>query len=233
MIPAIDVAGGLLAPPGMQAPVAAFGGDPRAAAATFAQAGARWAHVVDVDLARIGEPANLDTLASVAELGLRIQASGGARSTSVIERFLEAGAERVVLGSAALADRAVTEDLLARFGDSLAVGIETDGARIRPRGTGATELSLWETLGWLSELDVRRFVLTEVGRAGALAGPDLDGIWVLATHTRRPVIAAGGIGSLEDLRAVSGLGGTVEGAIVGRALYEGRIDLVEALAAFG
>ena len=233
MIPAIDVAGGILAPPGMQGPVAAFGGDPRTAAASFADAGARWVHVVDLDLARTGEPANLEMLTSVAELGLRVQASGGARSGSSVERLLQAGAERIVLGSAALADRALTEDLLARFGGSLAVGIEADGVTIRPRGTGATELSLWETLGWLSGLNVRRFVLTEVGRAGSLAGPDLDGIWALATHTGRPVIAAGGIGSLEDLRAVAELGGTVEGAIVGRALYEGRLDLAEALAAFG
>ena len=233
MIPAIDVAGGILAPPGMQGPVAAFGGDPRAAAASFAEAGARWVHVVDLDLARTGEPANLEVLTSVAELGLRVQASGGARSGSTVERLLQAGAERIVLGSAALADRALTEDLLARFGGSLAVGIEADGVTIRPRGTGATELSLWETLGWLSGLNVRRFVLTEVGRAGSLAGPDLDGIWALATHTGRPVIAAGGIGSLEDLRAVAELGGTVEGAIVGRALYEGRLDLAEALAALG
>jgi phosphoribosylformimino-5-aminoimidazole carboxamide ribonucleotide (ProFAR) isomerase len=231
VLPAIDVSAGGLAPPGMSPPVPAFGADPRAAAASFAEAGARWVHVVDLDLARTGEPANLDVVTAATGLGLRVQASGAVRSASAVERLLQAGAERVVLGSAALVERAGTEDLLTRFGASLAVGIEADGATIRPRGAEATELSLWETLGWLSGLEVRRFVLTEVGRAGTLAGPDLDGIWALATHTGRPVLAAGGIRSLEDLRGVAALGGTVEGAIVGRALYEGTMDLAEALAA--
>ena len=80
---------------------------------------------------------------------------------------------------------------------------------------------MWDTLRWLTTLAVPRFVFTEVGRVATLGGPDLDGVWALATHTGRPVLASGGVCSLEDLRALAGLGGTVEGAIVGRALYEG------------
>jgi len=110
------------------------------------------------------------------------------------------------------------------------VGIEADGPTIRPRGATGRELALWDTLLWLASLDVARYVFTEVGRVGELAGPDLDGIWALATHTERPVLAAGGIRSVDDVRAVAALGGTVEGAIVGRALHEG-LDLAEALRA--
>jgi phosphoribosylanthranilate isomerase len=134
----------------------------------------------------------------------------------------------VVLGSAALASRAEVQRLLEAHGERLCLGIEADGPSIRPRGGGA-ELPLWETLVWLADLEVRRYVFTEVGRVGALSGPDLDGIWALATHTERPVLASGGIRSLEDLRAVAGLGGSVEGAIVGRALHEG-LDVAAALA---
>jgi len=234
VIPAIDVSGGRLVrvTAAGHAPVDAFGGDPRAAAERYASEGARWVHVVDVDLAGSGEPGNLDVLRAVAGLGPRVQASGGVVSAAHVDALLDAGAARAVLGSAALADRDATERLVARLGEALVVGIEADGVRIVPRGSGGGELPLWETLEWLRGLDVSRFVFTEVGRVGSLEGPDLDGIWALAKHTGRPVIASGGIRGLEDLRALAALGGSVEGAIVGRALHEGGVDLRRALATF-
>jgi len=233
VIPAVDVAGGRLVRISSAGPVAveAFGGDPVAAATAFARAGARRLHVVDVDLATTGEPANLGTLREVAALGVPVQASGGVAAAAQVEALLGAGAGRVVLGSAALADRSVTERLLATLGERLCVGIEGDGATIRPRG-GGRALPMWDTLEWLGGLDVPRYVLTEVGRVGGLGGPDLDGIWALATHTGRPVIASGGVRSVADLRAIAALGGTVEGAIVGRALQEG-LDAARALAVTG
>lgn len=233
IIPAIDVAGGKLCrmTPGGPVAVEAFGGHPLAAASAFVAAGAGRLHFVDIDLATRGEAANARVLASVVGLGVPVQASGGVADAGEVDALLGAGADRVVLGSAALADRGVTESLLARHGDRLAVGIEADGPTIRPRGRGI-EIPLWETLVWLAELPVRRFVFTEVGRVGELRGPDLDGIWALATHTGRPVLASGGIRGLEDLRAIAGLGGTVEGAIVGRALHEG-LDLGQALRGIG
>ncbi|HEX6231356.1 MAG TPA: HisA/HisF-related TIM barrel protein [Actinomycetota bacterium] len=229
VLPAIDVAGGRLCRMAGDGPtpVTAFGGDPTAAATEFVRAGARWLHFVDVDLATTGELRNLDVLAAVAGLGVPVQASGGVTSHDEVHALLSAGAERVVLGSAALADRTTTERLVGDLGDRLCVGIEADGGTIRPRGRGK-ELALWETLTWIAGMDVRRFVFTEVGRVGGMAGPDLDGIWALATHTGRPVLASGGIRDLRDLRTVAGLGGPVEGAIVGRALHEG-LDLGEAL----
>lgn len=232
VIPAIDVAGGRLARPtgaGIE-PVEAFDGDPLRAAEAFLVAGAAWIHVVDLDLAERGEPENLDVVAAVAALGASVQASGGVTSGDEVDRLRAAGAARVVLGSSALADRKATVELVARSGDALAVGIEADGPTIRPRARGASALPLWDTLEWLAEQRVQRFVLTEVGRVGALAGPDLDGIWALATHTGTPVIAAGGIRDVDDLRAIASLGGSVEGAVVGRALYDGRLDLATAVA---
>lgn len=231
VLPAIDLAGGRLVRMTGEGAVLvdAFGGDPLTAARAFADAGARRLHVVDVGLAVTGEPRNLETIASVVAIGLPVQASGGVRTTEHVAALLGAGADRVVVGSGALADRAVVSAILAENGDRVAIGIEADGPTIRPRGLG-DELPMWETLQWLASLDVPRFVFTEVGRVSSLEGPDLDGVWALAAHTGRPVLASGGIRSVEDLEALARLGGTVEGAIVGRALFEG-LDLSRALAA--
>lgn len=234
VIPAIDVAGGRLArfTRDGHEPIDAFGGDPLKAARSFVEAGATWVHVVDMDLARTGRPTNTAIVRAVADLGVRVQASGGVSSGPQADALLSAGATRVVLGSAALGYREATAKLVSTLGDSLVVGIESEGPTIRPRGRGARELPLWETLQWLGGLDVKRFLLTEVSRVGSLDGPDLDGIWALATHTGRPVIASGGIRDLGDLQAVAALGSAVEAAIVGRAAVEG-LDLAGAIAALG
>ncbi len=232
VIPAIDVADGRLARVTRQGsvPVEAFAGDPLEAAERFADAGARWIHVVDLDLAATGAPANLEVVRAAAGLGVRVQASGGVASGSQVDALLRAGASRVVLGSGALADRKATQRLVARHGGSLVIGIEADGPRIVPRGPRGGELALWDTIRWLGELDVPRYLFTELGRVGSLEGPDLDGVWALATHTGRPVIASGGVRGLEDLRALAALDGSVEGAVVGRAALEGGFDLAEAIA---
>jgi phosphoribosylformimino-5-aminoimidazole carboxamide ribonucleotide (ProFAR) isomerase len=168
---------------------------------------------------------------AVAGLGVPVQASGGVTSAAQADVLLSAGAARVVLGSAGLSDRDGAERLISDLGERVCVGIEAEGAEIRPRG-GGPPLPLWDTLVWLHDLDVRRYLFTEVGRVGELAGPDLDGIWALATHTERPVLAAGGIRSIDDLRAIAALGDAVEGAVVGRALHEG-LDLAEAIREVG
>jgi phosphoribosylformimino-5-aminoimidazole carboxamide ribonucleotide (ProFAR) isomerase len=235
VIPAIDVAGGRLARFSRAAaePLDAYDGDPVKAARAFVEAGARWIHVVDMDLARTGRPGNLEMVREIAALGVPVQASGGVASGPQADALLSAGATRVVLGSVALGYREATAKLVHLMGDTLVVGIEAEGPRIVPRGRGARELPLWDTLVWLAGLDVKRFLFTEVGRVGELGGPDLDGIWALATHTGRPVIASGGIRGIEDLKAVAALGEPVEAAIVGRALYEGDVDLASAIASVG
>ncbi|HET8525420.1 MAG TPA: HisA/HisF-related TIM barrel protein [Actinomycetota bacterium] len=231
VIPGLDVSGGRLVritPQGPE-PLDAFGGDPVAAASAFAQAGARHLHVVDVDLASSGRVENANAIASVSSVGVPVQASGGVRNADQADALLAAGASRVVLGSAGLADRRSAEALVERLGDALVVGIEGDGPVIRPRGT-ADELPMWDTVVWLATVPVRRFLFTEVGRVGGLAGPDLDGMWAFASHSAAPVLVAGGIRGVEDLRSIAALPCSIEGAIVGRALYEGT-DLGETISA--
>ena len=207
----------------------AFESNPLTAASAFVRAGATRLHLVDVDLARSGEVENLPTLRAVCQLGVPVQASGGVRSRAHVEALLSAGAERVVLGSATLADRDEAEVLSREFGERLVVGIEADGPVVKPRGSDV-ELALWDLLEWLTRIEVRRYLFTEVGRVGALEGPDLDGIRAFAEHSAVPVLLAGGIRGVDDVRAVAALGGHIEGVVIGRALYEG-LGLEEALAA--
>ena len=233
VIPGLDVSRGRLVRITSEGaePVESFGGDPVAAAEAFVEAGARHLHVVDVDLAGSGRVGNAETLAALSSLGVPVQASGGVRSAEQADAMLAAGASRVVLGSAGLADREGTEALVERLGDALIVGIEGDGPVIRPRGT-RDELPMWDTVVWLATVRVRRFLFTEVGRVGALGGPDLDGMWAFAGHSAAPVLVAGGIRGVDDLRSIVELGGPIEGAVIGRALYEGTGlgDLISALA---
>jgi phosphoribosylformimino-5-aminoimidazole carboxamide ribonucleotide (ProFAR) isomerase len=232
IIPAIDVAGGRLAihtPEGPR-PLVAFGGDPLDAARAYAEAGARRAHVVDLDLAFGGSFANLDVVGAVAALGLRVQASGGIATLPEAEQALAAGADRIVLGSGALLDEAVVREAIVALGSRLILGIEVDEGRIRPRGRTEGDLPLAETLGWLVGSGASAFLVTVVERVGGMRGPDLA-VVKRVVHAGRPVIAAGGVGSVDDLRALRRAGAA--GAVVGRAALEGGLDLAEALTRLG
>jgi phosphoribosylformimino-5-aminoimidazole carboxamide ribonucleotide (ProFAR) isomerase len=230
VIPALDVSEGKLCRMAIGGPasVPEFDGDPIAAAAAFAEAGARWLHVVDVDLAFSGEASNMGVLREVAALGVPVQASGGLRDPDELARVLDAGAARAVLGSAALVDPELVARLVAELGERLVIGVETEAGRIRPRGRDRdVELDLEATLDWIAEARPTRLLHTNVRRVGELAGPDLVGLGVVL-GSGRPVVAAGGIGTLADLRAVAAEG--AEAAVVGRAALEGRLDLAEAIA---
>ena len=233
VIPGLDVSRGRLVRMTRQGPepVEAFGGDPVAAGTVFAEAGARHLHVVDVDLASSGRVENADAIAALSALGVPVQASGGVRNAEQADALLGAGASRVVLGSAGLYDREGAEALVGLLDDALVVGIEGDGPVIRPRGT-TDELPMWDTVVWLATVPVRRFLFTEVGRVGGLGGPDLDGMLAFAGHSAAPVLVAGGIRGVDDLRSIAAIGESIEGAIVGRALYEGTDlrDTISALA---
>jgi phosphoribosylformimino-5-aminoimidazole carboxamide ribonucleotide (ProFAR) isomerase len=232
VIPAIDVAGGRLARFTSRgaARVDAFGGDPRAAAAAFADAGVRWVHVVDMDLAFGDGARNLDIVADIAGSGLHVQASGAAATGEEVRALLDAGASRAVLGSAALADRALVGELVEELGERLAIGVECDGERIRSRGGRAVDLPLAETLARFAGTAAARFVVTAVARVGELTGPDLDAIRSVLV-LGRPVVAAGGIATAADVAAVRETG--AEAAILGRAALEGRVDLAELVAEAG
>jgi phosphoribosylformimino-5-aminoimidazole carboxamide ribonucleotide (ProFAR) isomerase len=228
VIPAIDVAGGRLASysPGGPVPASAFEGDPLAAAAAYAAAGARWVHVVDMDLAFGGLARNLDVVHAIAALGVRVQASGGIGTIDQASATLEAGAHRVVLGSAALVDEAVVVEAVASLAERLIIGIEVDDGRIRPRGVNGVDLPLLETLGWLVAGGARVFLVTAVARVGSLDGPDVS-VVERVVRANRPVIAAGGIASMHDLASLRAAGAV--GAVLGRAALEGDIELEAAL----
>jgi phosphoribosylanthranilate isomerase len=232
VIPAVDVWQGRLARLGPDGPVpiGAFRGDPVEAAWSFAEAGAAWVHVVDLDRAFTGEAANLDVLMRVSELPVRVQASGGIAGAQQVDLALSAGADRVVLGSAALFDRPLAEFLLAAHGERLVVGLEVVDDLIVPRGAAPpVQASLAGFLEWLVPARPARFLVTDVGRVGGLGGADPDRPARISAETGVPVIAAGGVASLADVTALAARGG-VEGVVVGRALYE-RIALADVIRA--
>jgi phosphoribosylformimino-5-aminoimidazole carboxamide ribotide isomerase len=230
VIPAIDVKGGALThltPDGLMR-IHAFGGDPVAAAAATVEAGATRLHVVDMDLAFEGEARNLDVLSAIASLRVYVQAAGGVRTADEVEMLLAAGADRVVLGSAGLADEAGATDLLKAEGERVLIGIEVgDDGEIRSRGRDPVELTLMETLGWLIAAGAPAFLVTAVARVGSSIGPDVTSVRRVV-RAGRPVLAAGGVRSIEDLRALRAAGAA--GAVVGRAALEGDLDLTTAIA---
>ncbi|HEV8563555.1 MAG TPA: HisA/HisF-related TIM barrel protein [Actinomycetota bacterium] len=232
VIPAIDVSGGKLCRMAIGGPAVApeFGGDPVAAAESFLAAGARWLHVVDVDLAFVGEARNLDVLRRIVALGVAVQASGGLRTVADLHGALDAGATRAVVGSGALADRSLVVGLVADLGARVVIGVETEGGRIRPRGRDReVDLDLVETVTWLAEVGAARLLYTNVPRVGEVSGPDLEGLRLVVRAGPR-VLVAGGIATEEDLRSVAAEG--AEAAVVGRAALEGRLDLRSAIASF-
>ena len=180
VIPAIDVAGGRLARLTSEGPVPldAHGGDPIAAARACLDAGARLLHVVDLDLAFTGEPRNADVLRAIVTLGARVQAAGAIVEDPEIAAVLEAGAERVVLGSAALNRLDETARLIERYGDRLVVGIEVDRDRIRARGRRTTDLPLHRTLSAVRSAGAARVVVTSVRRVSTMTGPDVGALAV-------------------------------------------------------
>jgi phosphoribosylformimino-5-aminoimidazole carboxamide ribotide isomerase/phosphoribosylanthranilate isomerase len=232
VIPAIDIAGGRLAHLSAEGtvPLEAHCGDPIAAARACLAAGARLVHVVDLDLAFTGEPRNLDTLRRIADLCEGVQAAGAIVDDRQIAAVIGAGARRVVLGSAALDDLDETRRLIERYGERLVIGIEVDRDRIRARGRRTTDLPLAETLSAVHDAGAARIVITSVRRVSTMTGADV-GTLALSVRLGLASIVAGGIGSIDDLVAVKESG--AEGAIVGRAALEGRLDLEHAIASVG
>jgi phosphoribosylformimino-5-aminoimidazole carboxamide ribotide isomerase len=208
-----------------------YGDDPVAVARGFAAAGARWVHVVDLDASR-RDGSNRDLVLAVArESGLRVETGGGVRDGSL----LELGVERVVLGSLAVEDPELVRDLAARYPGRVAVGLDHRDGEVRTRG--------WEE-GSGHQLDalverltlpgVGAFVVTDIGRDGVLAGPDVEGYRTLLGATTVPIVASGGVGTLAHLRELAALevdGRRLDGVIVGKALYEGAFTVEEGLAA--
>jgi len=232
LLPAVDVADGkaVRLTQGEAGSETSYG-DPVDAAAEWADAGAEWIHLVDLDAA-FGRGSNRDLLKKVIRQtkGVRIELSGGIRDDESLEQALEIGATRVNLGTAALENPEWAASAIGRYGEAIAVGLDVRGTTLAARGWTREGGDLWEVLARLEEAGCARYVVTDVTKDGTLTGPNLDLLREVMERTERPVVASGGISSLDDiaaLRELVPLG--LEGAIVGKALYSGAFTLPEAL----
>lgn len=210
-------------------------GAPLEAALAWQRDGAEWIHLVDLDAA-FGTGDNRELLASVvARLDVAVELSGGIRDDASLEAALATGAARVNLGTAALESPDWVRGAIARHGDKIAVGLDVRGTTLAARGWTKEGGDIWETIVRLDADGCARYVVTDVNRDGTLTGPNLDLLREVCSRTTAAVVASGGVSSLDDLRAIAGLrtddGRTVEGSIVGKALYAGAFTLPEALAA--
>jgi phosphoribosylformimino-5-aminoimidazole carboxamide ribotide isomerase len=213
-----------------------YGDDPVSVAQAFSGAGTQWIHVVDLDAARTGERVNLAVVEAIcAAVPCRIQASGGVRSVAAGGDLLAAGAARVVIGTGAIERPELVEELATLHPGTVAVGLDARGRDVAVRGwIDSTGEDLLDVARQLESSGASALVVTEIGRDGTMTGPAVDQLGSVLEVTTLPVIASGGVGALEDLVALRELqtgGRTLAGAIVGRAIYEGRFGVDEALAA--
>lgn len=207
-------------------------GDPVGAAETWQEQGAEWIHLVDLDAA-FGRGSNRDLLANVVgRLDVNVELSGGIRDDESLAAALGTGCRRVNLGTAALESPEWCARVIAEHGDRIAVGLDVRGTTLAARGWTQEGGELFETLTRLDSEGCARYVVTDVARDGTLEGPNLHLLESVCRATDRPVIASGGVGSLEDLHSLAGLiPHGLEGAIIGKALYSGAFTLAEALVA--
>ncbi|MCT1801899.1 bifunctional 1-(5-phosphoribosyl)-5-((5-phosphoribosylamino)methylideneamino)imidazole-4-carboxamide isomerase/phosphoribosylanthranilate isomerase PriA [Kocuria sp. WRN011] len=205
-------------------------GDPVDAALMWQEAGAEWLHLVDLDAA-FGRGDNIDVLRRVAErIEMKIEMSGGIRDNESLERVLSLNPARINLGTAALENPEWTQRVIAEHGDVIAVGLDVRGTTLAARGWTKEGGDLWEVLDRLEADGCSRYVVTDVTKDGTLKGPNVDLLAEVARRTDKPVVASGGVSSLEDIAALRELVPVgVEGAIVGKALYAGKFTLPEAL----
>jgi 1-(5-phosphoribosyl)-5-[(5-phosphoribosylamino)methylideneamino] imidazole-4-carboxamide isomerase/N-(5'phosphoribosyl)anthranilate isomerase len=205
-------------------------GNPLEVALEFQAAGAEWLHLVDLDAA-FGRGENSALLAEVVgRLDIKVELSGGIRDDESLRRALATGCRRVNLGTAALEDPEWTAKVIAEFGDRIAVGLDVRGHVLAARGWTKEGGDLFETIERLERDGCARYVVTDVTKDGTLKGPNIELLKEVCAVTRKPVIASGGISSVQDIAELASLNGIgVEGAIVGKALYAGAFTLQEAL----
>ncbi|WP_166351348.1 bifunctional 1-(5-phosphoribosyl)-5-((5-phosphoribosylamino)methylideneamino)imidazole-4-carboxamide isomerase/phosphoribosylanthranilate isomerase PriA [Phytoactinopolyspora limicola] len=231
LLPAVDVADGqaVRLVQGEAGTETAYGA-PVDAALAWQSAGAEWIHLVDLDAA-FGRGSNRELLAEViGRLDVAVELSGGIRDDESLENALKTGCRRVNLGTAALENPDWTASAIARHGDRIAVGLDVRGTTLAARGWTREGGDLWEVLARLDADGCARYVVTDVTKDGTLRGPNLDLLRSVCERTDRPVVASGGVSSLDDIAALRALVPVgVEGAIVGKALYAGAFTLEQAL----
>lgn len=232
LLPAVDIAGGqaVRLTQGEAGSETDYG-DPVDAAVDWARQGAQWIHLVDLDAA-FGRGSNAAIIRRVIKQvkGVQVEVSGGIRDDASLEAALDSGAARINLGTAALENPEWAADVIGRYGEAVAVGLDVRGTTLAARGWTREGGDLWAVLDRLEAASCSRYVVTDVTKDGTLRGPNLELLREVCARTPKPVIASGGISSLDDiaaLRELVPLG--VEGAIVGKALYAGAFTLAEAL----
>ncbi len=236
LFPAIDLLGGRCVRlyQGDYDRATTYDDDPVARALAFRDAGARWIHVVDLDAARTGEPVNRAAIAAVvAAVGLPVQVGGGVRDHAAAAALYGVGVARVVVGTAALEDPAFVRDLASRH--RVAVGLDVRGREVAVRGwTEGSGRYLTEVAAEFAGAGVEALIVTQIARDGTLEGPDLEGLVETLEASTVPVVASGGVGELAHISALAEVdvaGRRLAGVIVGRAIYEGRVDVGSALEA--
>lgn len=238
LFPAIDLRGGrcvrLLR--GDYSAETVYGDDPVAIARGYEAAGATWIHVVDLDAARCGEAANLEVIGAVCgAVSCNVECGGGVRSLDAAAALMDAGVARVVVGTAAVEQPRLVAQLAARWPGAVAVGLDARGRDVAVNGwTASSGADLLQQAGELAQSGASAVIVTEIGRDGTMEGPDVGQVAAVLAATTVPVIASGGVGTLEDLRSLAAIevaGRRLSAAIVGRALYEGRFTVEEGIVA--
>jgi phosphoribosylformimino-5-aminoimidazole carboxamide ribotide isomerase len=236
VIPSIDLRGGRVVRlyQGDYDRETAYSDDPVAVALRWEEAGAPRIHVVDLDGAATGLPTNTATVEEiVSRVAVPVQVGGGIRDMATAERSLSGGVQRVVFGTAAIRDPALVKEACRKLGaEHVVVGIDARDGRVAVQGwMESSDATAAELANAMADAGVARFIYTDIAVDGTLAGPNLQAVVDLMKAVGKPIISAGGIGSLADLELLAGVG--VEGAILGSALYRGTVDLSEAVRRFG
>lgn len=233
ILPAIDLIGGKCVRliQGQYDKQITYKDDPVAQAREFQEAGARWLHVIDLEGAKAGRPVNADVIANIAaEVPLKIELGGGVRDEAAIVQMLEAGVTRLILGSSAVKQFAWFSEMAQKYPQRLVLGLDARGANIATEGwleQGAQ--TVLEFAKKAADLPLAAIIYTDISKDGMLAGPNIDRTHALVEAVELPIVAAGGVTTVDDVRTLKRIG--VAGAIIGRALYEGTITLPDALAA--
>lgn len=203
---------------------------PLEAAERWVSMGARWIHLVDLNGAKTGVQENLEVIREIiGEFDVKFEVSGGVRSIEVADFLFDAGAERVIVGTRSVIDSDFVRSLVGKYGEKIAVGVDATGGRVATDGwTRVTNIEAVTFVKQIEDMGVKRIIYTDTSRDGALKGPNFDSIKKIASSTSIPLIASGGVTSLEDVRKLKEIKGVI-GCIIGKALYEGKLSLEEAL----
>ena len=234
IFPAIDIKGGKVVRlfQGKFDEVTEYSGDPLVVAQKWQQQGAKWLHVVDLDGAKTGTMQNHDVIIEIAKkIPIPVQVGGGIRSREDIQRLIDGGVARVILGTRVISDHNFLVEMLGLWKKRIAISLDCSGGFVAQHGwTESSNVKAVDFVKGLEGLDIACLIYTDIARDGMLTGPDIVGLRGLLSMTKIPIIASGGVASIEDLRKLMDLESEgLLGAIIGKAIYEGRVNLEEAI----